>query len=566
MTFLAPAVLGATAAVAAPILIHLLNKMRVKVVNWGAMRFLVESIRKNQRRLQIEDLLLLLLRCMLILLLAFAFARPVINPEGTGAAASSGPTIAILLMDQSASMGQSNGVSTRFEIAKAAAGKILDDLPSGSQAALYMVTDRVNQLVPRPTSNLAVVRRTLEVAEPGYRTCDLLPGIRLALDTLKPFSGTRKEIDIFTDNQVIAWKQIDQIKPLLDEAPDVNVRLIPTGGPGEDNLAVTALKPQENVVPAAGQVYTDVTVEVTNFSAAPANGVRVTLSMDSDAPADEAVIDSIAPGQASGVRLSVKFPQAGFHTLNASIPPDRLPSDNQRALAVQVIDQMRVAVVEGTQPRNKMDRDGFFLANALVPVAATHAADYFLKPEVVPVSWLDDADFSKEEIIFLADLASVSPAVAQKLQKYVNDGGSIVLFPGPNTRVDDFNSSLKDLLPATLQTLREPGKTGKFASWQVSNFPHPITSLWNDSKNGSLGSVRATSYNPLQLTPSKDPADAPLPIVNYHRRLARRGRAPAWPRSCDSFQHHGKHIVEQLPDPSRLRPIHAKALRLRLAA
>lgn len=513
ISFLAPAILGPAAAVAlAPIAIHLLNKMRVKIVHWGAMKFLIESIRKNQRRLRIEDLLLLLLRCLLILLLAFAFARPVINPEGAGAASSGGPTIAILLMDQTASMGQSNGVSTRFETAKASATKLLNELPSNSQAALYFVTDRVNMAIPRPTSNLPFVRRLLESAEPEYRTGDLLPGIRLALDTLKPFSGTRKEIDIFTDNQILAWKQIDQIKPLLADAPDVNVRLIPLGGAGEENLAVTALKPQASV-PAAGQVY-DVVAEVTNYSPAPVTGVRVTLALDDQPSADEGVLDTIPPGQARGVRLSVKFPQAGYHTLTATIPPDRLPADNQRSLAVQVIDQMKAAIVEGTPARRDF-RDGLFLYNVLAPVASTHAADYFLRPELVAASWLEDGDFSKYEMIFMTNISSVSSNAAQKLQKYVADGGALVIFPGPNTRPDDFNAALKDILPATLAPLRNLTKTTKFVSWQVSKYPHQITALWNDANYTSLGSVRTWIYNPLVITEAKDKAEATLPIVNY---------------------------------------------------
>ena len=513
MTFLAPTILGATAVVVAPIAIHLLNKMRVKIIHWGAMRFLLESIRKNQRRLRVEDLLLLLLRCLLIALLAFAFARPVINPEGTGAAATSGPVIAVLVVDQTASMGQSNGVSTRYEIAKAAAGKILDEFPSSSQAALYFVSNRVNKAVPQPTSNLAVIRKILESSEPGYSTGDLYAGIQDAFDRLKNFSGTRKEIDIFTDNQTLTWKQLDKIKELAASAPDVNVKLVPLGGAGEDNLAITALKPQATV-PAAGQIY-DCVAEVTNYSSAPVSGVRVTLALDDQPSADEAVIDGdIPPGQARGVRLSVKFPQPGFHTLTASIPPDRLPADNQRSIAVQVIDQMHVAIVEGTPPRRD-NRDGFFLENVLSPVPTTHASDYYLKPDVVPASWLDDGDFSKDEMIFMTNVSTVTPTTAQKLQKYVSDGGSLIIFPGPNTQPDDFNSVLKDLLPATLQPLVNLTKTNKMASWQVSKYPHAITSLWNDSNYTSLGSVHAFIYNPLLLTQQKDAAEASLPVVNY---------------------------------------------------
>ena len=64
MTFLNFGALFGLAAIGIPIAIHLLNKFQVKEVTWAAMRFLRESIEKNQRRLQMEDILLLLLRCL----------------------------------------------------------------------------------------------------------------------------------------------------------------------------------------------------------------------------------------------------------------------------------------------------------------------------------------------------------------------------------------------------------------------------------------------------------------------------------------------------------------------
>jgi len=516
MNFISPAIFyGAIGVVAAPVLIHLLNRMRVKIVHWGAMRFLLESIRKNQRRLRIEDLLLLLLRCLIIALLALAFGRPVINPEGASEASKEGPAIAIFVVDQTASMGQSNGVTTRFETAKVEAGKILDGLPSSSQAALYFVTDRPISAIPRPISSLALVRRTLEAAQPSYSTGDLSGAISQAFRVLKDYHGTRKEIDIFTDNQAVAWSQVEKVKAEVQAAPDVNVRLIPLGGPGEDNLAITALKPLASI-PAVGKTY-DVNAEVTNYGSAPVSGISVTLSLDDAQSSNEQMIDGeIPPGQTRGVRLNVKFEQAGYHTLTASIPPDRLPADNQRSIAVQVIDQMHVAIVEGTQPRRDF-RDGLFIYNGLLPVPSTHTADYFLKPDFLASSWLDDGDYSKDEMIFMSNVSGVSSAAADKLKKFVNDGGALIIFPGPNTRPDDLNTALKDLLPATLGPVRDITKSGKFNSWQVSNYPHQITDLWNDPNYTSLGTVRTMVWFPLTLVESKDKdkAGAALPVVNY---------------------------------------------------
>jgi len=47
---------------ASPILIHLLNKRRFKIVEWAAMDFLFQADKKNRRRVQLENFVLLMLR------------------------------------------------------------------------------------------------------------------------------------------------------------------------------------------------------------------------------------------------------------------------------------------------------------------------------------------------------------------------------------------------------------------------------------------------------------------------------------------------------------------------
>jgi hypothetical protein len=49
-----------------PIIIHLLNRRRFKIIRWAAMDFLLQAMRKNRRRLRFEQWLLLATRCALL--------------------------------------------------------------------------------------------------------------------------------------------------------------------------------------------------------------------------------------------------------------------------------------------------------------------------------------------------------------------------------------------------------------------------------------------------------------------------------------------------------------------
>src|SRR5437667_11010002 len=75
-SFLNPGyLLAGTALISLPIIIHLINRMRFKRVRWAAMEFLLKSQKRNRRRLTIEQLILLALRCLLVLLVVLLGSR-----------------------------------------------------------------------------------------------------------------------------------------------------------------------------------------------------------------------------------------------------------------------------------------------------------------------------------------------------------------------------------------------------------------------------------------------------------------------------------------------------------
>ena len=69
MNFLSPILLWGAAAISIPILVHLFNKNRYRIRQWGAMHLIEQTIKVQKRRLRIENWLLLLLRMMMPLLL-----------------------------------------------------------------------------------------------------------------------------------------------------------------------------------------------------------------------------------------------------------------------------------------------------------------------------------------------------------------------------------------------------------------------------------------------------------------------------------------------------------------
>jgi hypothetical protein len=127
--------LAGLAAAAGPVLIHLLNRRIFRRIDWAAMDFLLEASRRSKAFLRLRDLLLMALRMAAVALFGFAVARPFLSTGG--AAATSGPVHAILVLDNSMSMGRERlGGATLLDDARARAAEFIEQLPTGSRISV----------------------------------------------------------------------------------------------------------------------------------------------------------------------------------------------------------------------------------------------------------------------------------------------------------------------------------------------------------------------------------------------------------------------------------------------
>lgn len=104
MSFLAPLFLLGALAIIGPIVFHLIRRTTREKTPFSTLMFLEPTPPRITRRSKLENLWLLLLRCLIIGLLAFAFARPFFRQNAANATASSGKQRAVILVDTSASL------------------------------------------------------------------------------------------------------------------------------------------------------------------------------------------------------------------------------------------------------------------------------------------------------------------------------------------------------------------------------------------------------------------------------------------------------------------------------
>ena len=280
MSFISPFFLGFLALATVPVIIHLLNRRRFQLVEWAPMKYLKLTIKTNRRRLRIEQLILLIIRTLIVMLIVFAVARPVLSPTGLGGwLAGKGRTSRIIVIDDSLSMGYRDGGRSAFESAKDVAGQIIK--ATGSQDAVTTIV----------TSNLAtpVVHDVhIDDAAPIVSTISNLvltdgpsdwPAVfRAVSDQLSTTTFPTKEVVIITDLRKSGWDaQVNEYAKKW-AADRVSMKVIDVGSRNASNVSLAGLESEEPLALPNSQV--DLLAKIRNNTANPIAGAQAMLTID----------------------------------------------------------------------------------------------------------------------------------------------------------------------------------------------------------------------------------------------------------------------------------------------
>src|SRR5215831_13219080 len=165
--FLAPFFLAGILAIGLPILLHRIARQeRIKLPFASVMLLEASEVRDTSRR-SIRYWVLLALRILFILLLALAFAGPLLKPSALTAEQAQ---LQAIVLDGSLSMQYGD----RWVRAKEQATKLMDGLKPGDQALLIWASGRKIDLVAGPVrgDDSGVLRSTLQTLKPNLDRLD----------------------------------------------------------------------------------------------------------------------------------------------------------------------------------------------------------------------------------------------------------------------------------------------------------------------------------------------------------------------------------------------------------
>ena len=424
------------AAVALPVIAHLISRKSGVTKKFPAVRFLIASQGDASARSRLKDLLLLLLRAAVIVLLVLVFAKPALFSYAP--AGASDPKSVAIVVDNSFSMGYEDN----FGRAKEEAAELIDTLPDGSFGIVApLVSPDGSRL--SPSADKGALRDAL--GEIGLSTSFARNEKRLeeTLDALDGTPGETKEVVFITDMQKNGWTGEDVGRDwlrLIDVSPESSPA----------NRAVTSTDTQH------GKDSVTLRLSVSNFSDKPEDSLLATASLGGE---DLSAYLKIPPGGTVEKEFTIpaatapadKAPDAAPDIASdgsVSIQGDKLPVDDTRYFVLSGREGLGVLMVDGDPREDARLSETYYLARAAETISEITGAHITVKDND---SFLDEK-LSGYDMVFLANVGDLTEASAKGLADFAARGGTVVIFLGERVRASSYNALLKDLLPAELIT------------------------------------------------------------------------------------------------------------------
>lgn len=483
--------LAGLAAATGPVIIHLLNRRRFRVVDWAAMDFLREALQRNRKMLQLRDLILLALRTAVILLFGLALARPYWQHQA-GLLSGRGAVHAVMILDNSQSMGFARLNGTLLDEAKRKAEEFIGQLPTGSRISIVPLcgSDAAFSLEPyrspedarEALAKLKVVDRSGtagQAADLAVEACQLAPDL------------PAKRVVFLGDQQTANWPSsglADQLKKL----PEMQV--VHIGADTVENAWVADFRLQDGIADIETPTAFYATVRYDGPS--PKSNVQISLEVDGSSVASRTI--DLEPGQSREVQFPYRFDvpvepgRASFITAAVklhedTLAGDRLVSDNQRFAVVPVVAALPVVFIDQLGEKEEPARgdygETFHLRRLLAPVVSRGDT----QRQLVQIRHTTIANLNRQmledaRLVVIAGVANPGTAVSL-LREYVQQGGQLVITAGAQFDPQAWNDTAwlegAGILPAPLQT-ELFGKTPAESSGQLAPFQLAVNSLVHD--------------------------------------------------------------------------------------
>lgn len=424
----------------------------------------------------------------------------------------------VLVIDGSSSMTMRQGAESNFERALAEAETYIQNASRGTAFGLIVGGPVPQVMTPVPITDRRELLALLDELRPAQGTMQMMGTLTASAVCLASGSNPTKQIVVIGDGQAIGWhldsperwKVMASILEQLPSKPQIVWRTLPLPA-SIRNAALVDLALSRDVVGTDREV--DIRVSLMNTGSEAVTPQEVTLKVGETTLSNRSV-NQLEGGASQTVTFRHRFTQPGAHVVTATVvADDDLPADDSATRVVHVIDALNVLVVDGNPSGLAFDRGSAYLSLALRPetqealdrsrpAAASPEPEqdaergFLVKPEVIDAPRIGQRDgFADCGVVILADVPRLPDAAAERLARFVSQGGGLLIAPGARAQPDFYNRWAfqgETVLPLPLLEFAAAASETNRPSLAPTSFTHEA--LRNLRTGSDLGRVLAARW------------------------------------------------------------------------
>lgn len=420
MNFLYPGFLLALLTIAIPIVIHLLNFRKFKKVYFSNVQFLKEAKEQNSSREKLKHLLVLFSRILAICFLVFAFARPFIP---LGDSSHSENNAVSIYVDNSYSMDAVNKEGSLLDEAKRKAKEIVGSYGLNDQ--FQLLTNDFEGKHQRFINKDEFVQQLEDV-----KISSASRSLQQIMNRQQSAAGNNNNVSYLLSDFQKNFVGLQSIK--LDSNNSITfVKLNANSLPNISADSIWSLSPVHQ--PNQNE---QIVVRLKNFGDEDAKDIPLKLNINGRQKAISSI--NVPAGKSITDTLNFSGLSAGWQKGVLSIKDYPLTFDDELNFSFKVSSEMNVLHING-------DPDQTYIHSLF-------ATDKYFNLTEMPEGNVKYSAFSGFSLIVLTGLKEPSSGLAQQLKAYVQNGGSLILFPDLNTGAAIYSPFLNALsLPSVEQ-------------------------------------------------------------------------------------------------------------------
>ena len=467
LLLLAPLFLLGLGTLVVPVIVHLIHRHKRESVPFPSLMFIQRIPYKDVRRQQLRHKLLFAIRCLALILLALAFARPFLENATEATAADIAGREVVILLDRSHSMRFGDRWQRGVEQARAR----LDLLGPLDRATVVLFAETAE----------VTGENAIEGAEPTAGGTRYGSALQLAGRILSESEQPEREVVLITDFQRSGWDRVSDVRL----PGGTIVTAVDLSEDETHNISLPFVSLRQEVL--SGREWVSVTTRVVNGGERQVVGLRVALVLNGQELQSQTV--TVDPLGSTAVTFSPVLLPEGVSRGAVTAGTDALAQDNTAVFVLSPSNSLSALILESSDAR---ENQSLFLSRAL------EIGDRpSFRVDVRPLREFRLSDLDGRSVLVLNDAPLPGGRAGQRIREFVENGGGLLVVLGERNGPQTWPANVVDLLPGVVGA-RVDLDRGPI-TMSTMEYGNPVFDVFSAPRSGDFSAAKFFRYRDLTV-------------------------------------------------------------------